>query len=168
MTPAQALATLARAFPRYPVPAETATLYIQALADIPPAVLVHAVAGIINTRTSDRLPTVGMIREAAAEFTLALPTEAEALRQITARIDWARDRNGDPPKVHPTVDAALRQVGGYAAFRQADSGVVKGQFGRIYRDERAARIRDEQQRPVRAQVENFMPRAITGSEQPSN
>jgi hypothetical protein len=122
----------------------TLRVYLRELDDIPLAVLEQTVRELI--RTSEFFPTVRAIREAAAERTLNLPGEEEALAQIEARIRWAREdeeTRGDPPSVHPLVVRALEHVGGFHGYRSADEpGVVRGQFLRLYRDLRGRAIHD--------------------------
>jgi hypothetical protein len=149
MTRQGTLARLKAAFPRQPVPAETFALYLRELGDVPPEVLDRAVSRLIRTQTNDRWPTVGALREACAEEVLALPSESAALRQVNALARWrARDpleRAGSAPDVHPLVREALTLVGGTLAFRTADEpGVIRGQFGRLYRDLRAEHVHDAQ------------------------
>lgn len=141
------VADLAKAFPRQAVSGDSVRVYRRALEDIPPAVLQETVDELI--RTSRFFPTVAEIREAAAERTLGLPSEAEALEQIKARQRWARDPEildpADPPTLHPLVREAVDHVGGWHAFRASDRAeVVRGQFLRLYRDLRAAGVRDYQ------------------------
>lgn len=148
-TSAQILADLKRAFPRQVLDAETFGVYLRELNDVPPQLLEVVVQELI--RTSEWFPTVRAIREKAAERTLALPGEAEALAQIEARLRHTRE-NGtaeDAPLVHPLVREAVNHVGGYSSFRSSDDpGVVRGQFGRLYREMRTRAI-------VEAQVGNL-------------
>lgn len=152
-TRAEVLSDLTRAFPQFILKLdevsrrETIRVYVRELSDIDPAALEQAARALI--RTSEFFPTVRAIRETVAEQTLALPGEAAALEQVYARIAWHRDdeadREGDPPHVHPLVRHALDLVGGYSAFRTADDpGVVRGQFLRLFREARAAAVRDAQ------------------------
>lgn len=151
------IADLFRAYPKQPFPdlAGTHAVYVERLRGIDPSRLAVALAGLVDTESF--LPTVADIKHAVAEQTLGLPTEAEALQQIAARQEWARTAtpsyddhtmtlNPPAPPVHDLVQQALREVGGWHAFRAAENqAVVRGQFGRIYRDLRDARIRDMQQ-----------------------
>lgn len=145
--PTEILADLGDAFPRQQVSRETFAVYVREVSDIPAPVLERVVRSLI--RSSEWWPTVRAIREAAAELTLGLPGEADALAQIEARMAWSRteesDRSAEPPPVHPLVREALDHVGGWHAFRAADEpAVVRGQFGRLYRELRARAIRDAQ------------------------
>jgi len=140
-TRADALANLVDALPtKPPVTLERVGIYLAELADIPPGTLREACQRLI--RTSRFFPTVAEIREVAAEIALALPTEAEALAQIHARQGWVADAaTAPPPEGHPLVKAAIDQVGGWFVFRASENqAVVRGQFGRIYREQRAAAV----------------------------
>lgn len=134
------LADLARAFPRNPITPETLRVYLRELDDVPPELLEAVVRDLI--RTSEWFPTVRAIRERAAERSLGLPAEAEALAQIEARIRWARtSAAAEAPPIHPVVLEAIRGVGGFHAFRSADeASVIRGQFGRLYRELRGSAI----------------------------
>lgn len=129
-----------RDFPRGPDPG-TVDVYVRRLSTLPPEILTRVVHELIDTET--RFPTVGQIKTLAGERVLRLPSEQDAVAQVEARMAWAtRGREGDPPAVHPLVEQALRQFGGYAAFRLADSpSIVRSQFIRAYRDARAAEVR---------------------------
>lgn len=135
-----------RAFPRPALDDARVRVYLEELADLDPAVLAAAVRTLIRTRTSDWLPAVGAIREVAAELVLALPSEEDALAQIAARIAWTREPEadrGERPEVHPVVARAVAAVGGFHALRTAENAsVVRGQFGRLYREARGAAVRD--------------------------
>ena len=135
------LADLRRAFPRQDVTVETIVVYQRELADVPAAVLEVAVRTVI--RASRWFPTVAELREVAAEHMLKLPGEAEALAQIEARMVWARQpesTRGAPP-LHPLAQEALDRVGGFHTFRVAeDATVIRGQYGRLYRELRAAAV----------------------------
>jgi hypothetical protein len=142
----QLLSELARAFPRHPVTRETLDVYLRELADLPVDVLERAVRELI--RTSEWFPTVRAIRESASEHALGLPGEADALAQVEARQAWGRQdeqTRGTPPALHPLVAEALDHVGGWHAFRTADEpAVVRGQFGRLFRELRSAALREAQ------------------------
>lgn len=140
MTPEQSIADLARAFPRQAVDRGTLAVYVRELQDVPAEVLALSVRDLI--RTSEWFPTVRAIREQAAERLLGLPSETDALAQIGARIEWAREQEGDAPDVHPTVREALELSGGFYRFRVADqASIVQAQFLKVYRERRAAAIR---------------------------
>lgn len=146
-TPQQILADLGRAFPRQTIDGETFRVYLRELEDVPAGALDEAVRSLI--RTSEFFPSVRAIRETVAERTLQIPLEAAALEQVHRRIAWARDdeadRDGVPPDLHPLVRDALGHVGGFSAFKTADEpGVVRGQFLRLFREVRAAAVRDAQ------------------------
>jgi hypothetical protein len=143
MTTHDLIGDLAAALPKPPPTREQIVVYVRELEDIPVPVLEAAVRKII--RTAQWFPTVAEIRLAAAEVTLHLPSEPEALRQIDARMTWARDKRGTAPPVHPLVYEALRRVGGWHAFRSTEKGtVIRGQFGRLYRDLRDQALTDAQ------------------------
>lgn len=135
---------LSEAFPRNPMRRETFRLYLRHLVDVPLEILEPVVDELICT--SEFFPTIRAIREASAERSLMLPSEAAALEQIEARIAWARiGGEGDPPVLDPLVRKALDHVGGWHAFKANDEPtVVRGQFLRLFRELRAARIREEQ------------------------
>ena len=140
------LAALSKLFAAYGVQ-RTATATVDAyrdeLGDIPDPVLEAALTVCI--RECERLPTVARIRRAAAELLVDFPTEAAALAQIRARIEWARrGAEGTPPEVAAPVAAVLEQVGGYYAFRTGEESIVVGQFGRLYREERSRAVRTAQ------------------------
>ncbi len=129
-----------------PITAETVATYIVHLADVPAEVMEAAVIDLI--RTEEWFPAIARIRRACAEVALALPTEGDALAQIEARMRWARlpeDDRPEQPEVHPAVREALDHVGGFPALRMAeDQAVVRGQFGRLYREQRAHLIHEAQ------------------------
>ncbi|MFL5313057.1 MAG: hypothetical protein ACJ79H_21705 [Myxococcales bacterium] len=143
---AAALGLLTKAFRREKITPDVLALYLAELSDLPPAAVEAAARELI--RTSDFFPTIKALREAAVERLLSLPTEAQALAQIEARMGWARkseDARGDPPEVHPLVREALDRVGGWHAFRATDeAGVVRGQFLRLYRDLRSTSVKEAQ------------------------
>lgn len=121
--------------------------YAARLADLPPDVLEATIDELIATE--EWMPSIAKIRNAAAERILALPDEHEALAQIEDRMTWARQRDDDDetpgPTVHPLVREIVDRVGGYASFRGADdAAVIRGQFGRLYREARARRVREIQ------------------------
>lgn len=141
--PQTILADLGRAFPRGRPDAAGFQLYLLHLADVPPDALEAAVSMLI--RTGEFFPTIRAIREAATEHVLDLPTDVEALDQITRRSDWARQPSasrGDPPIVHPLARQAVDLVGGYYAFRSTDNaGVIRSQFLRVYNGLREREVR---------------------------
>lgn len=143
--PTDLLADLKDAFPRQRVELATITVYVRELADVPIDDLERAVRGII--RESQWFPTVSEIRARVAEMTLELPIETAALAQVDARMEWARqeeDGRGEPPPIHPLVSTAVDRVGGWHSFRTEDASAVGGRFGRVYRELRAAAIREKQ------------------------
>src|SRR5215207_9478272 len=102
-------------FPRDNVTPARLAGYERELRDVPPELLWRTVREVIRSRTYPSFPLVGELREVAARHALALPTEAEALGQVEARMRHARDyRQGPPPEPHPLVREALQRVGGYA------------------------------------------------------
>lgn len=133
-------------FRQQQVPTSLVDTYLRELQDVPVDTLERAIREVI--RTHDRFPTVAAIRAAAAEATLRLPTEGDALAQIERRIAWGRaneNERGDRPEIHPLVRDALERVGGFHAFRNAESPeILRGQFGRLYRELRAGAIRTAQ------------------------
>ena len=139
------VAALKDAFPRQEVKSRTFEIYVEELSDIPLPTLGAVVKVLI--RTSEFFPSIRAIREAAAEITLGLPNEDEALSQVERRIAV---RGGD---VHPDVKRALDHVGGYFVFKStSEPSVVRGQFLRIYREIRADRIRAFQVGDFRSQL----------------
>lgn len=153
------LADLVAAYPRDRIGKETATLYLAKLADVPIDVLAAVVHDLICT--SERFPTVRAIREAVAERLARLPSEDEALAQVEAYVALRRrafgptgstsrspallPRDPTPQALHPVVRAALELVGGSYAYRRAEKPeVVRGQFLRVYREQRARAVRDLQ------------------------
>lgn len=128
------IADLIAAFPRDKITLDTAKIYIAKLSDIPPDMLALAVHDLCCT--SERFPTIRAIREAVAERTLAVPSEAEALMQIEA---WVTGR----VEPHPLARRVLRLIGGTYAYRTAENpSVIRGQFLRLYREQRAAAVRE--------------------------
>lgn len=147
------IADLKDAFPRQRVSEATFEVYVRELTDVPADVLAVTVRELV--RSSEFFPSISAIRQAAAERTLTLPSEAEALTQIEARMKWALDQriqgdeHVDPPPVHPLVREALDHVGGWHAIRAAERAeVVRGQLLRIYRDLRAEAVRGAQVGPL--------------------
>lgn len=129
-----------------------ARLYARELADLPPGLLEEAVRDLI--RTERWFPTIAAIRERTAERALALPEEAGALAQVEERMRWGRlddsERPAEPPEVHPLVRAAVDHVGGFHAFRETqEAAVLRGQFGRLYREMRARAIHEYVLEPLR-------------------
>lgn len=133
---------LMRAYPRQPFTEDNFRAYQAALADVPPELLEPAVRALI--RETKWLPTIAEIRERVAELALRLPREPEALQQIEERMRWGRESattRGDPPDVHPLVREALDRVGGWHSFHIAEEAtVIRGQFGRLYRELRTEAI----------------------------
>lgn len=145
----QLLGDLKRAFPRQKIELPTVEIYARELADLPETALEVAARELI--RSSEFFPTIAAIRQAAVTSLLALPSEAEALAQIEARVAWGRSQVGTCPAVETGVHQAVLAVGGYYAFRASeDPGVVRGQFLRLYRDGCARRIRELQVNGFRA------------------
>lgn len=133
-TLASLLHDLQLAFPDRKQPPETVALYARELTDIPLDTLVAAVQEVI--RSHDRFPRIASIRAVAAERTLNLPSEAVALAQVEA---FAR------ASVHPDdlVKKALDAVGGLHAWRTTENpGITRSQFLNMYREVRAASLRD--------------------------
>lgn len=160
MTVGENLARLKAAFPRQDMTLATFEQYALFLRDIPDLLLDSVVDSLIATEKW--LPSIAQIREAAADTALQLPTESAALTQIYARIAWTREGDDTRPDVHPLVKKALDLVGGYPAFRTSeDPAVVRGQFGRIYRDLRAAEIRHVQTSPTEMLAAGSRPREIS-------
>jgi hypothetical protein len=127
------VADLRDAFPQRAVTRETLTIYVRELSDLDPAALGDAVRLLI--RTSEFFPTIHAIRETVAEAALDLPSEAAALAEVNAL------GAGRPGRLTPLVREALDAVGGPWAVRTAsEPGVIRGQFLRIYRDLRHARV----------------------------
>lgn len=149
-------------YPRQALRQGTIDAYVRELRDLPPDTLAGALTNLY--RTSEFFPTVAEIRRVAAEMTLRLPTEDEALSQVENRIRFAKTNADDHPAlpvvapVHGDVKRALDHVGGYHAFRSAsEPQIIRGQFLRLYREIREQRIRQ-------AQVEDFPPeRAAIGA-----
>lgn len=129
---------LAFAWPDRPVPPQTLALYARELSDVPDDVLTAVVRELI--RTEQFFPRLATILAACAEYVLHLPSEAEALDQIEARIAWGHNGRVPPsPAVAALVAAALDKVGGYAAWRTAEKPhLLRSQFLSIYRAMRAA------------------------------
>lgn len=143
------LLELAHAFPRQPLPPETHAIYARELGDIPEPVLAVSIRQLM--RTSEWVPTIRGIRETAAEHVLALPTEAQALAQIEARLVWAaQGAEGDAPDVHDLAAEALAHVGGYSAFKSIETYRARNAFLRAYRDLRQERIHAYIVRPPEA------------------
>jgi hypothetical protein len=149
LTVQRLVSDLMLSYPRQHVTGGNHAAYVRALSDLPLPVLAEAVERCV--RAEEWLPTVAVVRRTAAEIMLALPTEADALAQIQERQRWARDPSDGvedvppPPPVHPLVQSALDRVGGWHAFRVAENAeVIRGQFGRIFRDARAEEIRRAQ------------------------
>lgn len=144
------LADLKLAFPREVVTNERVALYVRELADIPDAALQAACQHVI--RNGRFFPLVAELLDAAAEHTLALPSEGAALDQIEARIAWGRNRGHDDtsaPEVHPLVQEALQRVGGFYAYKNAEKpSVIRGQFLGVYREARASTIREAKHAPA--------------------
>lgn len=132
-----------RALPKEQLSPETFGEYAADLADVDDALLEAAVTMLIRGRREPWFPTLGEIRAVCAELRLGLPTEAGALAQVEARIQWGRSGAGKAPAVHPLVADALRQVGGYPAFRGSEEPqATRGRFSRVYRDLRAATVKE--------------------------
>jgi hypothetical protein len=130
-----ALGRLLRAFPKQPLTQDTFAEYGRDLADVDEGLLDAAATFLIRTSREPWFPTVGEIRAACAEIALALPTEAEAVAQVDARIAWARMGGSErAPAVHPLVTEALGMVGGYPALKTAeDPARARAAFARVYR-----------------------------------
>lgn len=154
MTRQEALAELKLAFYEANVPPDTFRYYLHDLADVPVDLLHTAVVHLCRTSADPRrFPTLGQIRAACAEHLLGLPNEAEALGQVQALVAWTRqstlERAEGAPALHPLVRQALDLVGGTQAFRATDEpGVIRGQFGRLYREARASEMRGAQLAPT--------------------
>ena len=135
------LARLARAFPRETLTPERVALYTEMLSDIPEPILVQAADTLILT--SRFFPAISEIREQAAELTVSLPSDEQALEQVQARIDWAKSgKNGNPPDVHPIARLVVEEVGGWYAMRSSGiADVARAQFTKSYHARRARRIR---------------------------
>ena len=135
------MARLARAFPRETLTPERVALYTEMLADIPDPILAQAADTLILT--AKFFPAISEIREQAAELTVSLPSEDQALEQVQARIDWARDGGGGtPPDVHPIARLVVEEVGGWYALRSSGiADVARAQFVKSYRARRARRIK---------------------------
>jgi hypothetical protein len=137
------LAPLARAYPRHRLSRDGFEAYLADLAGIPAGRLAEAVRRVV--RTSEWFPTVAALRRCCAEAQLALPSEQEALGQVDARAAWSRDRDGDPPGLHPLAAAALARVGGLAALRgSGEPSIVRAQLGKAYRELRDRALEDAQ------------------------
>jgi hypothetical protein len=138
------LADLKAAFPRQELDQATVRVYVKHLSDLSATYVEQACEGLIQT--SEWFPTIRAIREATAELMLSLPSEAEALAQLDARIEWARTgKQGDEPEVHPLVHRCLQYTGGWHGFREAERpGAVRAQFTRLYQDVRTAEVRSIQ------------------------
>lgn len=152
------IADLVRAFPQSlkalpPGEIEAlARLYERELSDLPPGLLAEAVRDLI--RTEKWFPQIAAIRERVAERALALPDESGALAQVEERMRWGRadesERAPEAPGVHPLVREAVDHVGGFYAFREAqEAAILRGQFGRLYRELRARAVYEYQLDPLR-------------------
>lgn len=121
-------------------------MYLSELNDIPPGLLERALHQIVRTKLF--FPKVSEIREVAAELALNLPTEADALDQIEARMRWARlpdEARGEGPTLDPLVLKALDHVGGFYSFKTSENPVaIRGQFMRLYRDLRTHTLQEAQ------------------------
>ena len=155
LSPQQSLHELALAFPKFiadvgPGRAQSVVeLYGRKLDDIPGDVLAAAVDELI--KTENWFPTIATIRSVCAERMLGLPDEGEALVQIEERMAWRRGgpTAGEPPKLNWLVSNVLNVVGGFSAFRSTlEPAVIRGQFGRLYREARAREIRQCQVDPL--------------------
>jgi len=150
MAPLDHLSELALAFPRFfadqpqAKQRETLATYARNLADFPDLVVASACAQLV--RTEEWFPSIAKIRLTCAERMLQLPDEHEALAQIEARSRWARleeNERGDPPPLSDLVRRVLSLCGGFPAWRATeDQAVLRGQFGRLYREARARRVRE--------------------------
>lgn len=152
------IADLVRAFPQSLAklpPGEIeklAVLYERELSGLPPGLLADTVRDLI--RTEKWFPPIATILEQAAERALGLPDEPGALAQVERRMLWARmdesERPPEAPEVHPLVREAVDHVGGFHAFRETqEAAMLRGQFGRFYRDLRARAVREYALEPVR-------------------
>jgi hypothetical protein len=144
MTTAEILADFPNAYPSFfaKTSLDVMRMYVRQLSDIPETVLAAVINDLI--RTEKFMPSIAQIREAAAEKILNLPSEGGALAEVDRLMSSARsvETEGMPLiTLTPAVRRAFDAVGGYAGFRYADdAAVIRGQFGRIYREERAREI----------------------------
>jgi len=126
----RALAHLKDAFPNAKITEGTFRVYLDHLDDLPQEGVEKAAYRIVDTQ--DWFPTIRQIREAVIEETLALPSEVEALAQVEAG-----------GRLHIVVGNALAMIGGKYAWRTAEEPtVLRGQFLKLYRQERERVIQE--------------------------
>lgn len=142
MPVAAIIADLNRAFPNAPT-LSTGTLgaYVRDLETIPDDLLRQACTRLV--RTAEFFPTIARIRTECAEVALDLPTEEEARRAVTERLNWRRESTEDlTPLIHWLPTRAADAVGGFTAMRRSRDGeIMWAQWAKQYRSLRADLIR---------------------------
>jgi hypothetical protein len=127
------VAVIAAAYPMHRVTEETASIYANALADIPGDELQNAVA--LTIKTEVWFPTVAAIRRAWAEDRLRLPRTEEALAEAS---EWVRQGTG---LSHQLIMRAAKAVSIDVQCMQEDSaGTWRAQFVKAYTAMREAQI----------------------------
>lgn len=128
----EAVAYLANAYPRQPMPDKSMQAYAQALADLPDQAVAAAAWRLI--RRSEWLPSIADIRREVAEARLELPTVEDAW-QI------ARGTPAQRAAAHATVLAAIDDVGGLHEIRTTTrASIVRAQFRQAYESRREQAI----------------------------
>lgn len=163
----QVLAVLQAAFPRFEVPAATVEVYTRSLSDFGFEEARCAVQRAVAT--SDRFPSISLLRESVIEERLRLPSGEEAWEQVARRSSSAPERSkclgcqGEGTRASTSdacpscngvgtvavgrtlagpVERALDFVGGPYAVRSADHpGILRAQFLRAYAEFRAELVR---------------------------
>jgi len=133
------LVILGAAYPRFPVPAETASVYAQLLADVDDALLVAAVKH--HAATSKWFPTVAELREAALELrdvADGVPTAEEAWGEVCEKMRRYPPvplENGwrVPEFSHPLILKAVNVLGGWVELGRSENGIAdRAHFFQIY------------------------------------
>ena len=142
------VAVLMAVYPDRPVVPGTVAGWALALDDVPYADAM--VAAQVWIKTSRFFPTPSQIRELLAEATAGIPEWEAAWDEVASRrrrrgiYVGERWGNDEGAWSSPAVEAALRLVGGYAAFcavETGDEGTMRAQFRDAYTRARTAAVR---------------------------
>jgi len=136
------VAVLKAAYPRQPIPPETARLYAAQLINLPADLVELAVRDLIAT--TPYFPAIADIRRRVAELQLGAPSAWQAWEEVEQQCRAASQHEGGvwepyrPRWSHPLVERVVRLMGGFWQLYESERlSIERAQFLRLYEQARS-------------------------------
>ena len=124
------LGILAAAFPYVTVSMETATVYHDALLDLPPDVALRTVRDLV--KTEERFPSPAVIRRNVfASMGQLAPTASQALTEVVEQVTACGMRT-QPSFSHGAVQRTVNAIGWYAVCMSTNPEAFRAHFMKLY------------------------------------